>query len=319
MTECRKINELLFGDNLTLIVRLKSIKECPDGTYACVLSDKSGEIDGCIRCNFDVNEIKSQINGAVKVSAVVRSGAERKKVLSIKEISIPEKSEYKNSDLYDGLSEEKISEYISLIRNLQRHIKHPGYLKLVMCALTDATLEKLSQMPATVNYHGKYKGGALASTAVVTEMIKNVGCTYVTHYNGLHQGNINWSLVLTASLLQAIGVIDYITPEPPFVKTPSGMERGYMSVLQSTIDRIVFKNNIEIEDLDLAKLLNVLGCAMTAKTAVKATSKEGILLRHMVALYGELDSLDYGIAEETDEHRDRYFYSQPLHRYISQY
>jgi len=315
-----RIGELIIGEKVGLIAILKSMSECQNGTYACVLSDKTGTIDATVGAGIDVSSVRNQVNGAVKVSAIVKPGQNRKPTLNIKTISIADKSEYKSSDLFDGLSEEKIAEYTSLIKSLQRHIKHPGYAKLVACALNDITLQKLSQMPASLGFYGTYKGGALAGAALIAEMVKQVGCTYVTHYNGMHQGNIDWSLLLTAALLNTFGVIKYITPESPFQKTPIGMERGYLSVLQSMIEQVIYQNQIELDELAIAKLCNVIGCAMSKRTAVRATSKEGILLRHTVSMYGELDMFDYGSSELTEEEygENGYFYSKTLNRYVAQ-
>lgn len=317
MSDVLYINELMIGSKVNVILALVSIKECADNTLFCELKDKTGTISGSIRDNTVFESLRAQVGAAVKITGIVKPGDNRKPMLSIKTICAADKSEYRSSDLFDGLSKEKIEEYKALISNLKRHIKHPGYRCLVDAALDDTTLEKLSQLPATLGYYGRYRGGALAGSAVVAEMVKQTGCTYVTHYNGLHAGNIDWSLLLTAALLNTLGVINYITPEAPFSKTPVGIERGYISVLQSMIEKTVLINNIEISDLDVSRLLNTIGCSVSKRTAVRATSKEGILLRHVLAMYAELDMFDYGLNEIQPEEGSDYVYSNQLNRYIN--
>lgn len=313
-----RINELMIGDKVTTTLVLVSIRECTDA-LSCEFKDSTGIITGTVS-NMDMLSLKSQIGGAVKVTAVVKPGENRKPMLSIKNICVADKSEYRCSELFDGLSKEKIAEYMNIIHTIQRHIKHPGYKALVEAALNDVNLEKLSQMPATLGYYGRYRGGALAGAACIAEMVKQVGCTYVTHYNGLHAGNIDWSLLLTASLLNTLGVINYITPEPPFNKTPVGIERGYVSVLQSIIEKTIYSNNLDISDLDVSRLLNTIGCSVSKRTAVRATSKEGILLRHALSMYAELDMFDFGLSEmvpEEDESGTGYVYNPSLNRYVN--
>lgn len=320
MGDVLHVNELIIGAKVNMVLALVSVKECADNTLSCEFKDVTGSIAGTVRDISLYDSLKTQIGGAVKLTAVVKPGENRKSMLSVKTICAADKSEYRSSDLFDGLSKEKIEEYKNLISNLKRHIKHPGYRCLVDAALSDPTLEKLSQMPATLGYYGRYRGGALAGSAVVAEMVKQTGCTYVTQYNALHAGNIDWSLLLTAALLNTLGVINYITPEAPFTKTAVGIERGYISVLQSIIEKTIYSNDIEISDLDVSRLLNTIGCSVSKRTAVRATSKEGIILRHTLAMYAELDMFDFGLSElqpTEDENGSGYLYNASLNRYVN--
>ena len=314
-----KISELVVGEKINdVCLVLKNIAQRGD-TYGIILKDKSGEVSALCRAELVTESVLSNIGGVVKITAVVKPGKDRKPELVIKQIAKANKGEYKSSDLYDGLSEEKIAEYTEMITSMKRYVHHEGFRALLDIALNEETLSLLASMPATLGYYGRYKGGALAGAALVTQFVKDCGCDYVKHFNALHQGNINWSLLITAALLNTYGVVDYLTREEPFRKTPTGVERGYYSVLQSRIERLVIENNLPIADEELSQLLNVLAASVSSHTSVKATSKEGILLRHLLALYSELDMLDFGVEKDKTEDADElgYFYNSVLRRYIS--
>lgn len=313
------IKDFNIGEKISgICLCLKSLTQRNDGNYFAVFSDKSGEICGSIRNELITDDIKSLVKGVVCISAVVKPGNERIPTLNIKEILRADKDKYKTSEIFDGLSEEKIAEYKKIIEVAKLNVKHEGYRKLLDVALDEASLKKLSEMPATLSYYGTYKGGALAGATLITLMCKDSGVEYVTHFNGLHQGTLNWSLLLTASLLCTYGVLNYITPIEPFQKTPIGVDRGYCSILQSMLERLCILHEIPLTDEELSRLLNVLSCAVSKRTSVKATTKEGILLRHCLALYAELDMLDYGVSEhEKEDSEESYFYAKNLNRYIS--
>ena len=216
------------------------------------------------------------------------------------------------------LSKTTTAEYKAIIRKCQSHVHTPGFKQLLSITLTEENLDKLASMPATLNYYGVYKGGALAGAALISRMVLDSGIDYVKYFNGLHQRNIDWSLLLTASLLNTFGVLHYLTPEAPFRKTQTGVDRGYSSILQSVLEKIVNVNDIPLKEEELSRLINVIICSVASRTGVKATTKEGILLRHTLALYAELDMLDYGVSEyEPGTEDETYFYNAKLRRYTN--
>ena len=306
--------KVAIGDKIESYFQLKSLEEKGSGLIA-VFSDKTGEIGGIIPDNIASSELTSLIGGAVKVRAIVKPGKELVPYLYVKNIRKAEKGEYKAADLFNGLCEEKITEYVGLIKAAIQQVKHPGYRVLLEACLDDTTLQRLSQMPASLNYYGKYRGGALAGAALITKMCKDIGVEYVTHTNKLHQGNIDWSLLLSGSLLCTYGVLNYLTPDVPFRKTTAGVDRGYTSVLQSLIERKVFMEQIPLSEEEISRLLNVICCSVSSRTNVRATSKEGIILRHCLAMYAEIDMLDQALDEtETEE---GYTYIPSLNRYVA--
>lgn len=312
------IKDIVIGEKLENAYFVLKSLHLKDGEYIATFADKTGETEGRIREELVTDDIKSSVKGAVKITAIAKPGKELAPLLQVKKIAYAKPGEYKSSELFDGLSEEKISEYKEIIRMCQSYVHHDGYKKLLAIVLTEENLNKLSVMPATLNYYGIYKGGALAGAALISRMVLDTGTDYVKYCNGLHQQNIDWSLLLTASLLNTFGVLQYLTPEAPFRKTQTGVDRGYPSVLQSMLERIVISNGIPLREEELSKLINVITCSVASRTGVKATTKEGILLRHTLALYAELDMLDYGISEyEPETEGETYFFNSKLHRYTN--
>lgn len=282
-----------------------------------VLSDKSGDINAQISVNDDLSAMKGK---AVIVSGVVVIGKNRRPLMKITDISLAKAGEYKPSELFAGLSEEKITQYKQLMLNNIRHIQHEGYRQLIGCLLNDVTVAKLASLPATISSYGRYRGGALASAAVVSEIAVQSGCVYVRQCNGMYSNGIDWSLVITGALLHTYGMITYCTSEEPFTKTDVGVNRGYVSCLQSLIERSIWEYNIPLTEVEVGKLLNVIAVStgqVSQKTGLCSTSKESLLLVHALGLYRDLDTLDFGLSEEEISDKGYFFDKKTSRRYIA--
>ena len=238
--EKKSINNLMIGDKLTDVFVLANLFQKGDAING-LLKNKEGEINCIFSCKSTIEELKPLMGGAVKVTAIAKPGADRKVILSVKSVEKPEKSEYKSSDLFDGLDRKVIDKYISSIKKNINFIKDEFYRGLVNAIMTDEVLSGLSQHPATCSGMGTYKGGALAVTANVLEIAKQLGCAYVTLSNGLHSDNIDWSLVLTAASIMECASKEAYTCVEPFQKTEKCIERGYGSLLQSAIEKTFYK------------------------------------------------------------------------------
>jgi len=313
-----ELNRVVIGDKITDgIYVLKSIRNAGNGKYDVILKDKSGELN-CELANerFDESFLKLK-GGAVKVTFIVTNGLNTKPLGVIKQMAIASSDEYSPSDLFDGLSDEKIAEYTRVIKECTRKIPDVTLQKLCNTILSDDVLKALSTMPASLSHHCRYRGGALAATAVVTKMVMQTGLQYLKGDNGLYKPSLDWSTLLASSLLHCVGVVDYYTPETPFSKTPVGVERGYQSVLQHHIESACFKSGIEVSESLLARILNILGSSVPMKSGIRATSSEGIILRKCLELYEELDMIDADIAGHDPEDGETYFYSKKSHRNIA--
>lgn len=312
------IKDLVIGQRVEgLFCILNSLKES-DGAYFATFKDRDSSIPGRIISELLDDTIKSIVGSAVKISAVVIPGKETAPMLNVKSIAKANPGEFNPLDLTEGLSEEKVREYKEIIRICIKQIQHPGYKELVERLLSEDNLNRLATIPASLAYYGKYRGGALAGAALISIMCRDTGVEYVRHFNAIHQRNIDWSLLLTGSLLNTIGTLIYITPEAPYTKTVVGMDKGYVGVTQSIIEKTIYQNQIPITEEECARLINVITCAVATKTDIRNSAKEGIILRHCLALYAELDMLDYAFAEhEKSDENEQFFYAPNLKRYIA--
>lgn len=311
-----ELNKLVIGDKVTDGVYCLYSMHKRNDKYDCVLKDRTGTLACELATERYEASMADLVGGAVKVTFIIINGQNTTSLGVIKALAAAEKGTFKPSELFDGLSTEKITEYTGIIKYHISKIPDPSIRSFVSQILTDDTLLKLSQIPASLGYHARYCGGALATTACVTKLVSQVGLQYVRGENGLYQVNLDWSLLLAASLLQCVGLPEYITSEAPFRKTDIGIERGYMSVLQHKIEMAHFENKLISDDV-LARILNILASSVPMKSGVKATHSEGKILRKCLHLYEELDIQDAEIAGHVVDGDENYFFDSKLKGYIS--
>ncbi len=311
-----ELQKIVIGDKVTdKIYVLKSIRNGSNGNYDVVLKDKTGELF----CELARERLSVRLEegSPVKVTFIVTNGVNTTPKGIIKQIELASKDEFTPSELYDGLSAEKIAEYVRMIRQGIQNIPDETVRNMTAWILNDETLTRLSNLPASLGRHGRYRGGALAATAVVTKMVMQAALMYCKGDNGLYEPSLDWSTLISASLLHAVGTLDYFTSEMPFAKTAIGIERGYASVLQHHIEAAVMQSGIEVPEMTLARIFNILGSSVPMKTEVKATRAEGSILRKCLELYEDLDMRDAAIAEHETEEGEEYFYAVRSRRYIS--
>ncbi len=298
---------------------LKSLRRDADGSYSVILSDKTGEIPGMIPIERFSEEFLDYVGNAVAVTAVIVDGINMQPAVRIKAIRGCKKEEFSQSDLFIGLSTEKRMEYTGMIRKNIAYVQHEGYRSILECALDDRALARLGELPATLSKYGKYGGGALAATAMVSSFCIQIGGTYCRHVNGLYTGMINWSLLLTGSLLAYYGNLQYIT-DMPWKKTLVGVNLGYASMLQVSVLEVIQRNQIAVTRLEVSHLFNILQAAMAGRTEVRATCKEGAILRHAVSAYQDIDMIDAVLADYCADGNDSpgYIYNEKLHYYVAQ-
>ena len=309
-----EISKIVIGDSVNeQVFCLKSLSRANDNNYEVVISDKSGELTCELAAERFSKDMIAMVGGAVKTSFIVKNGLNTIPVGIIKSLVKAEEGTFKPSELFDGLSEEKIKYYKGVIHSCIKSIPREDCKQLVAKILDEQMLSQLSTLPATLAYHGTYRGGALAATACVTKMIMQAALQYVKSENGLYKPCLDWGTLIASSLLVYVGNVDYYTSEQPFRKTPIGVERGYLSILQK---RIESANDGIVDDFTLARIINILGASAPTKSGIKATSSEGIILRQCSMMYEELDRLDAGMAGYEAEEGETYFYDRKLRRNI---
>lgn len=307
------LSNVIIGDKITdNVYCLKSMHKGND-KYNVVLKDKTGELNCELALERYTKDLETLVGGAVKVTLVVINGLNTTPLGVIKSIAKADNGSFKMTDIFDGLSADTINRYLMTIKDCISHISDPALKALVIKVLDNETLKQLASLPATLNYHGRYRGGALATTAAVTKLAIQGGYQYCSNKNGLYEPKLDWNILISASLLAYVGAVDYFTHEPPFRMTPVGLERGYMSVLQRRIEQAA---DDSISEITLARLFNVLASSIPAKSSIKSTRQEGLVLRKCLSLYAELDVLDYEMSIHEAEEGEEYFYNYRLKRNI---
>lgn len=289
---------------------LKSMCRCKDG-YALVLSDSSGEVHALLPEECYSPDLQALVGGAIIFNGAVLNGKNGTHYVKVKMIEPAGAGTFNPSDLFDGLTQEKVAEFKADI--LLLIAKTPGATNrmLLNAMLSEDVLDRLATYPATTSKHAMYRGGALVATCVVARIAMQMGAAYQCH-TGLYQTELDWGLTMTGALLHSVAVLEYLEPEAPWHRTDVGVDRGYFSLLQSRIEKAIREQNIPFEEERLARLLNMLAASVQMRTEMKASSKEGVLLRYALSTYKELDIL----TAETAEEKDGSYYNKKMRRFI---
>lgn len=307
-------NELILGsafENQPFI--LESIGRTAGDKIAVTLSDRSGSANGCISKALAAQiSLEHAVGKVFSISAAVL--VEMKQPLIVIR-SISECTEYQPAELFSGLSEEMITVYKTTIQELKARVKGSNYRKLLEVCLSDTNLDRLSKLPASLNGHGLYVGGCLATTAVVTDLALYDGVRYAKLANGIYTVAPNWDLLITAGLLHTYGVFRYFDAEDPFKKSVMGVRMNYFPILQSSLERTMMEEHITLTDEEFGNLINVLQVAVGGKTKTKAITKDGSILRHTISLYRECDMMDYVSANHLPAEGEDFFYDRRSRRY----
>lgn len=312
------VTKLAIGDKISNEVFLMNTCKKSEKGYKITLSNKSGTLENC-NCadEFMPPEVVDNIGGAVVIKdAVVLDGLNLSLDVKIKNIENAKTGTYKPSDIFKGISEDTASAMREIIRTNVLRITDENLRNYLRCIVTEEYLDKLSKMPATLAFHGKYRGGALVTTAIVTNMAIQAALQYVKFPNGIYSSFIDFNTLVASSVLMYIGNCEYITSEEPFRKTLKGLDRGYMSICQSILERKLLESGALITEEQISKILNILNVTVSEKTSVRATTVEGAILRHCYKLYSEMDLYDSGMADHEPKEGEDYYYDPKLKRYI---
>lgn len=312
----------VFVENLTIgeqiseqVFGLKEIWPEKDGKVRLTLLDKTGEVKACIsNALSNTFQLANYVGNVISVSGVVLA-EKRLPYVVIKSLNV-DGIDYRPTDIFNGLSEEKIAEYIADICALKEYVRHPGYKALCDACLTEDVLRKMSTVPVTIGYYGTYAGGALAATCAVTRMALSTMSSYVKRGNGFTTRKPDWSLLVCGALLHAYGRIFYFDEHDVFKKSVLGVTMNYFPILQNAIEDVIRKNDILLSPRDLGNLLNLLSVAVADSSGNKAISKDGSILRHIIGLYSECDAVDWELTHHEAQEGEEYFYAPRLERYL---
>lgn len=316
MKKTKYIKNLMIGEPVeNEVFCLKEVTEYKQDNISIVLSDSSGVISASVSKSAVAElDLKELTEHAILVSGVILSEG-TKPLFRVKQAAPA--TDFIPAEVFGGLSSEKIKEFTDDIKFLKEKVTHAGYKALLDACLTDENLSLLARRPATINYYGRYQGGALAATDCVARMVMSCMSSYTKRGNGISSMPPAWNALITASLLFCYGRIKFYTDTFPPKKSQMGVSLGYFSTLQSMIQDAVRLNNISLTDKELSNLLNILNVSVSSKTEASAVSKDGPVLRHMISLYAECDSMDWAHAtHDAPPEEDGYYFDAKLKRYI---
>lgn len=303
------VNCLAPGDSIKGgIYKLKSVTKSSSGGYDLILADKTAEIKGFIAPERWVDKYREFIGGAVTIFAVVYVGTDNEPLVKVKSMESAPSEGYKPSDLFDGLSPQKVAEYKKTIRELTARIPSKAMQALVNSMLTEERLNVLAKMPASLAYQGRYLGGALAETAASASIVTKAAVAYTKQSNGLYNYKFDWSTLCGAALLHMCAIPEFYTAEQPFKMTEKGVQRGYMSLMQDEIEVAIKTNSITLSDEQVSKLINVLSASVPRKTGIRATCPEGKAFRLILQFYEEMDQAAAVLAEYDFKEGESYAY-----------
>lgn len=275
-------------------VILKKIEE-KGGSLKLLLSDSSGEIAATMGLSQPVvSALHSNLGKAIAVSGPVLMKEGAGEIVGELHVrSFEPCKDYKAQELFAGISDDAAVRYVDDIKKIVSSITHDGYRRLLDCLITDELLSKLSMLPASLDYNGTYRGGALASMCVVACMARTVGSAYANRPNGITTSIPDWNLLLTAALLLQAGRAEFLDEENAYRKSRYGVMRNYYSVLQTRVEKSIWENSLDVSQEDLSMLLNVLNVALIERSGTLPVCNEGLILRDIYRLYSNLDYCDY--------------------------
>lgn len=122
--------------------------------------------------------------------------------------------EYEISHFINGLNEEETKQYLYLLEKQMSLIKHYGFHELVDLVLK-GQMEKLSEVPVSLQQAGAYNGSLLVQTVSVTSIsIQIMRSQKIYAYHPDLKINYQEDLLISGSLLFGIGITNLYSPFP---------------------------------------------------------------------------------------------------------
>lgn len=289
-----RIRELEIGDMIEdAVYGIRDIRSVSGRRY-CTLYDKTGSADALLPRGSDA----AGLGETVRVSGLVLKGKDMSIEISVSEIA--HASRYDPAEIFDGLSDDAKRHCLKVIAGAKAVVGKEDRQgsQILSGYLTREELEYLSVTPATLCRHGRYNGGALMSIAALAVLCRDIAIEHNRMDAGVYRVEpLCVPIMLTASLISCIGLRDYMEA-PERARTVKGIERGYMSLCQTRLEELIRAGRLEVSEAYVSRLLNLLSCSVVKRTGLKATSREGTVMRHAYRLLAELDMIDSSITQD---------------------
>ena len=309
------VSNIAIGDKIEQSCYcLKSLRQSGEDFYA-VLSDSSGEIPCLLPKERYEEGMLALVGGAVVVDGVALNGKNMTVYIKLRSMREAEKGSFKPTEVFGGLDDAHVGMFRESILDAIKRIPDASVKALCEKVLDEGRGSLLAVLPASLSMHGIYRGGALSATAVVPRICMQTGVQYQKWGTGMYDSPLDWSVLISAALLHAAAIPEYYTPEP-FQKTAVGSSVGYLPLLTRVIDEAIRLSEISLSERAYCLILNAIASAVPMRTGLKAASREGVILRHSLLLYEELDQMDAGIQEHEAQEGEEYFFDPSMRRYI---
>lgn len=276
---------------------LKTMKEKGNGQgYVLVFTDKTGTVQAHLHKETYKEEYISLVGGAVKVGGFVdlQNGGPYIRIFSLEK---PAPEEVDNTTLVKSLTKDERNFLRKEMESLIERVEHPGYNALLRFVFRENIINKMAEFPATLVAEACFCGGLLHKTVTVTKMAYEQAKIFdgfrTEIFNGIPE--IDYSLLVSAGLLHAIGKIREYAQTIPFQKTELGYYQGPRELTMQTIVACENRMKVEIADtpeitpLEHARLSSAI-LSMYREQGMHTITREGTILSAANNQYRSMDS-----------------------------
>lgn len=256
-----------------------------------ILQDKTGTICGIMWEEYIKEDVVKYKGCVVQIKGmVIQNQKEQYEILAtnVETVEVYEQGEFVN-----GLTHEDTVKYIQYLHNYVECVKEEGY-NLLLHNIFSKEEKIFALLPITLKGHHNYNGGLLVHTISVTSLVKYMSRT-LSFYNFHPSYNIPYStdLLVTASLLHAVGIVRMLTPFPELERINTSR---LLSLYEHTVQYLhesfhELKGEILSEEKK-ALLLHTIACVYTS-TELKPMLREALLLKEAYQLLVNVTNLEY--------------------------
>lgn len=272
------------------------------------LLDKTGEVTGYIFDDYMKPEYYTFKKKVVYLTGQVLLRQDKQPRLFI--LSMAEASEYSDSDYYNGLQPDEEKLYLEIIRQYTEKISHLGFKELVKAAYEDYR-ERIAQCPANLSGYSSYNGGILAHTVTVTGIVVYSAKILTKYCRG--QINIDFDLLVAASLLHEIGKIDQYTTYPLAQRISEGILVPTAAQTTKIICDVIHRHDLSLTKEEENLLYHVI-YACTEDGIIKQMCIEAIIMRQAYLMQTQVEAM--GLYLEENRGKSGYLYDRRFNVYV---
>lgn len=276
------------------------------------LQDKMGTIGGIMWQEY-IKEGFLELKGhVVRINGMVVQN--QKEQYEILVNNMEDMEDYDQSEFVNGLTQEGTVKYLNYLYKYIDDVEDKGYSALLR-SIFNKEKEKFAILPATLKSHHDYNGGFLVYTITLTSLVKYMSRT-LSFYNFHPSYSIpyNTSLLITASLLHAVGVVRMITPFPDLKRISISRLLGqHEHTIQYVQESILELQEEILTEEDKALLIHTISCVYESN-GLKPMFREALLLKQAYQLLENVTKLEYFINYHTGE--EGCIYDEQLNNYL---